>query len=177
MWILAALLLIAGAGVFILWPYLRARPVVPGAQVDVDPRLLDLYDQRDMLYGAVRDARLDLETGKLSQDDFEQQDGRLRQQAATVLRSIDDIEQSMASPQLDALVEAEISAAREAPAPVRLAPGADDDAVEAAIAGARRRNGASSPAVRADRYCGHCGGPLKTGDRFCGRCGQATQAG
>ncbi len=178
MWILAALLLIVGVGVFILWPYLRPQPSFADPVVDIDPRLTELYDQRDFLYGAVRDARLDLETGKLSQEDYDQHEAGLKQQAAVVLRSIDEVEQSLSSPQMDAAMEAEIIAVRRAPD--RALVGGDDDAVEAAIAVARRRNGgngAAPAAVRADRFCGHCGGPLKTGDRFCGRCGQALRVG
>lgn len=182
MWILAALLLIIGVGVFILWPYLRPQRSFADPVVDIDPRLTELYDQRDFLYGAVRDARLDLETGKLSQEDYDRHEANLKQQAAVVLRSIDEVEQSLSSPQLDAEMEAEISALRQSPD--RVVAVADDDAVEAAIAVARRRNGgngaasvATATTVRVDRFCGHCGGPLKTGDRFCGRCGQATRAG
>jgi len=99
-----------------------------------------------------------------------------------ILRSIDEVEQSLSSPQMDAEVEAEISAVRQTA--VRPLVSADDDAVEAAIAVARRRNGgsaaapvAATAALRVDRFCGHCGGPLKAGDRFCGRCGQASRAG
>jgi len=182
MWILAAVLLIAGVGVFILWPYLRPRPSSADPVTDIDPRLTELYDQRDFLYAAVRDARLDLETGKLSQEDFEQHEAGLKQQAAVILRSIDEVEQSLSSPQMDAEVEAEISAVRQTA--VRPLVSADDDAVEAAIAVARRRNGgsaaapvAATAALRVDRFCGHCGGPLKAGDRFCGRCGQASRPG
>ena len=168
MWILAAVLLIAGVGVFILWPYLRPRPSSADPVTDIDPRLTELYDQRDFLYAAVRDARLDLETGKLSQEDFEQHEAGLKQQAAVILRSIDEVEQSLSSPQMDAEVEAEISAVRQTA--VRPLVSADDDAVEAAIAVARRRNGgsaaapvAATAALRVDRFCGHRGQASRAG--------------
>jgi hypothetical protein len=171
MWLIAAFFLILLSGMAILWPYWRPQ-VALGPTADVDPRLVDLYAQRDKLYQAVRDARLDLQTGKLSTVDFEQHEAGLKQRAAEVLRAIDQVEADLLSPQLDASLEAEIAAAR-------LGPGADDHAVEASIAAVRRsrQGGVAKPvAVAADRFCGHCGGPLQVGDRFCGKCGQAVRA-
>ncbi|MCS7040136.1 MAG: hypothetical protein RMN24_12815, partial [Anaerolineae bacterium] len=74
MWIVVALLLLLAAGVVILWPYLRPREALPTAAeaVALDPRLAELYEQREMLYKAIRDARFDLEMGKLSPADYEQ---------------------------------------------------------------------------------------------------------
>ncbi len=177
MWLLAAFFLILATGLAVFWPYLRPQ-VALDSGTDVDPRLTELYAQRDKLYRAVRDARLDLETGKLSGADFEQHEAGLKLQAAEVLRSIDEVESELLSPQLDAQMEAEIAAARTAR-------GADDDAehnaaIEASIAAARRsgKNGAAvAPAgAGVDRFCGHCGGPLQVGNRFCGKCGQAVRA-
>lgn len=178
MWILAALVLLIVAGLAIFWPYLRPQATaIPRA--DIDPRLIELYTQRDRLYRSVRDARLDMETGKLSQPDYEQQTAQLKQQAADVLRKIDTVEQDLLSPQMDAQLEAEITAVRGG-ADGRASVG---DEVEAAIAAARRRNGGApvtgsepGPAGRGDRFCGHCGKPLQVGDRFCGKCGQAIRA-
>lgn len=172
MWLIAALALILLTGLAIFWPYLRPQLTLDLA-ADVDPRLLTLYAHRDKLYQAVRDARLDLETGKLSAADFEQHEAGLKRQAAEVLRAIDQVEGELFSPQLDAQLETEIAAARAARDD-------HDQALEASIAAARRgkRTGVAAPlAAGADRFCGHCGGPLVVGDRFCGRCGQAVRAG
>lgn len=172
MWLIVVFVLILLTGAVIFWPYLRPQVVLSPA-VDVDPRLIDLYAQRDKLYQAVRDARLDLQTGKLSAADFEQHEAGLKHQAAEVLRAIDEVEGELASPQLDAQLEAEIASARTDR-------GSDDQMIEASIAAARRSNqaGAAAPAVAgADRFCGHCGGPLQVGDRFCGKCGRAVSAG
>ncbi|MCX7854190.1 MAG: zinc ribbon domain-containing protein [Caldilineales bacterium] len=182
MWIVVALLLLLAAGVVILWPYLRPREALPTAAeaVALDPRLAELYEQREMLYKAIRDARFDLEMGKLSPADYEQQETKLKWQAAAVLRAIDELEQNLFSPQLDARLEAEIAAVRAA----GLTP-AEDEAIERAVQAARGRNGggvrpkapaATGPAV-GDRFCGHCGAELRPGDRFCGQCGQAVRGG
>lgn len=177
MWLLAAFFLLLFTGLAIFWPYLRPQAALDSG-TDLDPRLAELYDQRDMLYRAIRDARLDMETGKLSAADFEQHEAGLKRQAADVLRSIDEVEGELLSPQLDAKMEAEIAA-------VRTARGSDDGAdynaaIEASIAAARRsgKNGAAvAPAgASSDRFCGHCGGPLQVGNRFCGKCGQAVRA-
>lgn len=172
MWLVAAFVLILLTGLAILWPYLRPLPAF-GPATEIDPRLAELYAQRDMLYRAVRDARLDMATGKLSAADFEQHEARLKQQAADVLRTIDQVEGELVSPLVDARLEAEIAAARN----VR---SADDQALEASIAAARRPKqggGATPTGVVGDRFCGHCGNPLQVGDRFCGKCGQAVRAG
>lgn len=173
MWIVVALLLLLAAGLVILWPYLRPRATALTAAeaVELDPRLAELYEQRKMLYKAIRDARFDLEMGKLSPADYEQQEAKLKWQAAAVLRAIDELEQTLFSPQLDARLEAEIAAVRAA---------ALEFATEEAIP-VREHNGgaiaAKTPVTAAvgDRFCGYCGHELRPGDRFCGRCGRAVQ--
>lgn len=182
MWILVALLLLLAAGAVILWPYLRPREALPtvAEAVALDPRLAELYEQREMLYKAIRDARFDLDMGKLSPADYEQQETKLKWQAAAVLRAIDELEQNLFSPQLDARLEAEIAAVRAA----AISP-AEDEAIETAVRAVRGRNGGgvrpempvSAGAAVGDRFCGYCGGELRPGDRFCGQCGRAVRGG
>ena len=158
MWFLIAFLLILLAGAAVLWPFLRPQPagVVPTA--GVDPRLADLYSQRDMLYQAVRDAHFDLQTGKLSQEDYDQQSARLKQDAAAVLRQIDQLEVQLASPELDTKIEAEVAAAREMPPALKKS----------------TSNGEVKRVARAkaDRFCGKCGASLRPNDVFCAKCGE-----
>ncbi|WP_249009549.1 hypothetical protein [Conexibacter sp. DBS9H8] len=49
----------------------------------------NLEAARDAKYAEIRDARLDLETGKLSQVDFDAVDGGLRAEAVEILRRLD----------------------------------------------------------------------------------------
>lgn len=174
MWILVALLLLLAAGVAILWPYLRPREaLLPAAAeaVALDPRLAELYEQREMLYKAIRDARFDLDMGKLSPADYEQQETKLKWQAAAVLRAIDELEQNLFSPQLDARLEAEIAAVRAA----AISP-AEDEAIETAVRAVRGHDGGGvRGAAVGDRFCGHCGAELRPDDRFCGQCGRAVR--
>lgn len=156
MWYLVALILIAVAAVAILWPYLRSRSsnVQPTA---LDPRLVELYSRRDMLYQAVRNAQFDMQTGKLSEEDYKVQSSHLKLEAASVLKNIDVLEAELVAPELDERLELEVAAAREIPAPLKAAP----------------RNGDSKASLEqpSDRFCVHCGGALRKGDQFCGQCG------
>lgn len=172
MWIPIAFALIIAVGLAVLWPYLRPRSLTTDI-VDIDPRLAELYSQRDTLYKAARDARFDLDMGKLSVDDYEQQSAKIKQQAASVLRSLDQVEQSLLSPEVNARIEAEVAAHRQAG---KRAPAQGDDAaLEAAIAAARRTR-SSAANGKTDRFCGKCGAPIHAQDRFCGRCGQIARS-
>ncbi|MCO6450625.1 MAG: hypothetical protein J5I90_07525 [Caldilineales bacterium] len=169
LWIFVTIALVAVTAVAILWPFLRNNRT-PQPTVDVDPRLLELYSQRDRLYQATRDARFDMEMGKLTDEDYAAHTGQLKQQAAVVLRSIDETEAEILSPALDATLEAEIARQRTQPRTNgRNGHAASEDALEAAIASARRSKTAGA---KVDRYCGRCGTLVKAGDRFCGSCGQ-----
>jgi len=159
MWILISLLLVLLAGAAILWPYLRPQAVGALPAATVDPQLVELYAQRDMLYQAVRDARFDLQTGKLSQEDYDQQSTRLKQNAASVLQAIDELETNLASPEMDAQIEAEVAAAREMPEPLKKS---------TSNGGEVKRAGRTT-----DRFCGKCGASLRASDSFCGKCGES----
>ncbi len=157
MWILIAFLLVILAGAAILWPFLRPQSVSAVPTAVVDPKLVELYTQRDMLYQAVRDANFDLQTGKLSQEDYDQQSVQLKQSAASVLKQIDALETDLATPELDAQIEAQVAAARDIPEPLKKTTSNGGDV---------KRAGRTT-----NRFCGQCGAPLRPSDRFCGKCG------
>jgi hypothetical protein len=46
---------------------------------------------RDAKYREIRDAELDWRTGKLSDADYREQDGRLRAEAVEILRELDEL--------------------------------------------------------------------------------------
>ena len=153
MWILLVILLTLLAGAAVLLPFVRAQAAIIDIP-DLTPRLTELYARRDMLYQAVRDARFDLQTGKLSLEDYQEQATRLKLEAANVLRAIDEVEAELVSPELDAQIEADVAAARAMPASLKVS--VSNGEVKAAAA---------------DRFCGKCGARLRPGDRFCGKCG------
>lgn len=154
MWIFISILLTLIAGTAIFGPFFRQRPIT-AAPVALDPRLANLYAERDTLYQALRDANFDLETGKLSAEDYEKQATLLKHQAAQVLRAIDQLEQKLISPELDARIEQMVAAHRQEPQ---------------ALKGSTTRTVASTSQTAG--FCVHCGAPLAPGDRFCGSCGQ-----
>jgi len=80
--ILAVLALVA---LFVARPLWRPGGDQAGEVKDV----AELEAARDAKYREIRDAELDLRTGKLSQSDFEAIDGTLRAEAIEILRQLD----------------------------------------------------------------------------------------
>lgn len=64
-------------------PNLRARN--PNRRADLEAR-------REAKYQEIRDAELDFQTGKLSDEDYEAVDGTLRREALAILDEIEDAE-------------------------------------------------------------------------------------
>lgn len=155
LWIFITLLLVSTAAAAILWPYLRPQSAST-LDVELDPRLEELYGRREMLYQALRDIRFDRQTGKLSQEDYEVQTSRLKHEAADVLRDIDKLEDRLLPAELDQHIETAVAAVRQIPAALKSSNG-------------------HTPTAAA-QFCTQCGGPLRTEDRFCGRCGQPAPA-
>lgn len=155
LWIVITLLLVLAAGGAILWPYLRPQSV-SALDVELDPRLAEMYGRREMLYQALRDIRFDRQTGKLSEEDYETQTSRLKHEAADVLRAIDKLEDRLVPAELDQRIETAVAAVRQIPAVLK-------------------SNNGHTPTAAA-QFCTQCGGPLRAEDRFCGRCGQPAPA-
>ena len=83
-----ALLIAGGAVAYVLWPLLsRAAPDVPIE----DDRLTDLLSRKDSVLVAIKDLEFDRQVGKLSAEDYERFNARLRQQAIGYLQQIDKL--------------------------------------------------------------------------------------
>jgi hypothetical protein len=83
--LLAFVVVLGVTSLWVLAPVRRARAprgVAPGD-------LAALEAERDMRIAAVRDADLDLQTGKLSADDHRALDGQLRAEALDALRVLE----------------------------------------------------------------------------------------
>ncbi len=92
---LILLLLLLGVVWFVSAP-LRSAALTPRSAGD--PALesierIDLEAARDAKYREIRDAELDHQTGKLSDDDFEAIDSTLRTEAIEVLHQLDALEE------------------------------------------------------------------------------------
>ena len=61
-------------------------------QAEVSDRVAELRAHRDSKYREIRDAELDLQTGKLSDADHRALDRQLRAEAMEILRQLDEAE-------------------------------------------------------------------------------------
>ena len=61
-------------------------------QAEVSDRVAELRAHRDAKYREIRDAELDLQTGKLSVEDHRALDRQLRAEAMEILRGLDEAE-------------------------------------------------------------------------------------
>ncbi|HEY80581.1 MAG TPA: zinc ribbon domain-containing protein [Anaerolineae bacterium] len=159
MWLLIAFLLLLAATVAILAPFFRAATSA-APDVDVDPTLLALYNRRDQLYQAIREAKFDLDTGKLSPEDYERHVANLKRQAASVLKAIDRRQAALATAELDAQVEEMVRQERKS-----------RPAFSAQPAMATLSASAGATGTSAARYCPQCGARVQAKDRFCPACG------
>ena len=161
MWLLVGLVLIIIAAVVVIVPFFRTN-TPPAPDVEVDPKLLALYNRRDQLYQAIREAKFDLDTGKLSPEDYERQVAHLKRQAAKVLKAIDQRQAVLATADLDVEVERMVREMRKERASLTPQP-----ALATAGAGA---------AAAHPRYCPQCGTRIQPNDRFCPACGARLRA-
>lgn len=167
--ILFGLAILVVVVVFVARPFLddsRPRPLTLPS-----PRQ-QLLLHKDVLLEQLQQMDFDHETGKIDPEVYERSRPRLVEQAALILKQLDD----MADPHTDEAIETAIARAREGqPAPLRTRTPRPADDIEAAIA--RRRAGqAVALATPAGVVVTHENGTANSGDRFCSGCGRAFDA-
>lgn len=181
--LLIALVLSLAALAYVVWPLLKPGP----APVIVeDDRLTELLGRKDAVMMAIKELEFDYNVGKLSEEDYQLYDQRLRRQAVGLLQQIEQVAPQSAG--FDATVEAEIARRRRvaeptaagvrqaAPAIASVAAGGQLTAaappVTAAIpatvtaASLNGGNGSAKP-----RFCTNCGNRLEPHHKFCANCG------
>ncbi len=141
--LLAVLVLGGGAAWFLVAP-LRARPRDDEATATGDG---EQAWQREMIYEAIRDLDLDLETGKVSEQDHAEMRAKLRAEAIELVRA-----------------ERASRAASEATTGSAASSGATAEGQ-----GAGEATEPSAPARGA--FCPHCGGRVEPDWQFCSHCG------
>ncbi|MFZ1754897.1 MAG: zinc ribbon domain-containing protein [Caldilineaceae bacterium] len=155
-----ALLIAGGAAAFVLWPLLsHTAPDVPIE----DDRLTELISRKDGVLVAIKDLEFDRQVGKLSEEDYERFNARLRQQAIGYLQQIDKL--APQSAHLDEMLEVEIARLRKT-RPASVAVNGKTAPVPVAVA--------VPIAPGAARFCTNCGQPLTLEHKFCANCGTAT---
>ena len=91
--VVAVAALVAGAVLFVAWPFTSPDPEPPEASLsDADRRRLELYERRDEAYEALRDLEQELHTGKVTPADYELERARLRADAAAALQELDRLD-------------------------------------------------------------------------------------
>lgn len=142
------LVLILGAGYWIIRPLLRpnqyARTLIPKK----NETLKQLEVQKEGAYSAIRELEFDLKMGKLSSEDFEALKNQYTTEAVNYLKQIDKLQTnnptnaSSSAEEIEAEIEREISAVNTQ----------------------KRKKGDH-------RYCTQCGSKAPPKAHFCGSCG------
>jgi crotonobetainyl-CoA:carnitine CoA-transferase CaiB-like acyl-CoA transferase len=86
--VLIAVILVVLA-VFVTAPLRRAAGTPDEAE---DPRIADLEARKQAKYREIRDAELDREAGKITEQEWRRQDGELRRDAIGILKQLDELE-------------------------------------------------------------------------------------
>jgi len=175
-------LLLSGAAIFaVAWPLLKKGPAPVLVE---DDRLIELLHRKDQVMTSIKELEFDYHVGKLSEEDYQAYDQRLRRQAIGLIQQIEKVAPEAAS--LDASLESEILRQRKVTSNNGAAP--PNGEVEAEIA--RRRTvtpGVATPgvtvaapaAVRSNggaRFCTNCGNALAPQHKFCSNCGAAVES-
>jgi hypothetical protein len=185
MWIavLIALVLSLAALAYVVWPLLKPGPAPVMVE---DDRLTELLGRKDAVLKAIKDLEFDYQVGKLSEEDYQLYDQRLRRQAVALLQQIEQV--APLSANLDAELEAEISQRRRVleparttakPVPATVGASAAVPVVTQApamvvAAGVPVANGNVSGG--ASRFCTNCGSKLEAHHKFCANCGTPVAA-
>jgi len=140
--ILLGLSLLIIVGLFLARPLLTAQPQSTRSLA----RRQQLEEDKESYLNEIHALDFDHETGTVPTEVYEQQRAQLLNEAATVLKALDEL-----------------------PA----AGGDVNSQIEAAVAERRHQHIISSNGQAG--YCPQCGCSLDSGDKFCARCGQPLQ--
>jgi hypothetical protein len=91
--VLLVILIVGVAAVFVTMPLWRdgSGPDAGQGETTEDPRRAELEARKEAKYREIRDAELDREQGKLSQEDWARLDAQLRREAIEILKELDGL--------------------------------------------------------------------------------------
>jgi len=146
----------AAAAFFLVNPLRQSTRRAP----TVDPALVQIHDEREAIYSAIRDLDHDFETGKLEAADHAQMRAGLREQAIALLRAERATATSEASPAAGTATSA------VAKTDVKTGGRAVD-----AMDGPSRPPATATAEPMTGRFCPQCGGAVTPAWHFCSHCG------
>jgi hypothetical protein len=171
-------------------PFLRGK----GEQQEALSAREALLAHKEALLDQIRTLDFELETGKMPEEEYQRQRAPLLQEAASVLKELDDLAAEQpgngatrhAARDVEDDIEAAIAAARATQTASDQAetPAAQDSEleIEAAVRQLRRTSSSNGVATKpraqepvsqttGGRFCSKCGNPREAGDKFCAYCG------
>jgi hypothetical protein len=167
LWLTVAL----AALVSLLAIYFAVSPLLQAGRATMvveDDKLVELLGRKDATLQAIKDLEFDFRVGKMSQEDYQRIDQRLRRQAIGLMQQIEKVAPESAS--LDKQLESIIAQFRQTSPPPTLS---SAPAPNAPASVPPTDHTSSGPA----RFCTECGKPIEAGHKFCAFCGTAvTQA-
>ena len=181
--ILALVLVVA---LFVGRPFLQSQSVPQQSEAtdQAEHRRSSLLAERDRLLTALQELDFDNRLGKIPSEDYQNTRSGLVQNAALVMRRLDEIpgvgvqdsaedriEQAIAARRADAAVARSNSGATGKSSPVAAPAGGSaaalvKDDIEELLATRKRDRQEKSAG-----FCPKCGKPAQSSDRFCSRCG------
>lgn len=167
---------------YVLWPLLDPKPAPLMVE---DDRLTELLAQKDTVLKGIKDLEFDFQVGKMTEEDFQRFDQRLRRQAVGLIQQIEQVAPATASmdEQLEKLISRKHKVQREtggngnghAPVAVSM-----DEQLEMLVSRKRKVQAdqetkghapASAPPSAATVFCTECGNALAPQHKFCANCG------
>jgi hypothetical protein len=162
------LTVILAALISLLAIYYAVSPLLkPGRAVPLveDDKLVELLGRKDAILQSIKDLEFDYRVGKMSQEDYQRIDQRLRRQAIGLLQQIEKIAPASAS--LDEELESIIARFRQ----TAIAPPVAAPAASVSVTSATPSPAAPPTAGGGTRYCTQCGKPVDASHKFCAYCG------
>ena len=95
---MAGYLIVLGVLAIVFWLILGPLRDARHARSDTGDRVAELEAARDAKYLEIRDAEMDMRTGKLSDDDYQAIDQTLRAEAIDILNRLDRAEEPQQLP-------------------------------------------------------------------------------
>jgi len=169
--IVVAALLSLAALAYVVWPLVTSKPAPVVVEND---RLTELIGRKDAVLSAIKDLEFDYHTGKLSDEDYERLDQRLRRQAIGLIQQIEKLAPESAV--MDERLEAEIARLRKTQDRVPAATAVQSPVTAAAGAAPSPRSEPAGPLKSGPRFCTTCGHPVQPSFKFCAHCGAPVQA-